>query len=336
MRVHVLFVAVVLALVTGWVVVQRRGPGADPDAARDRLVAQDNVVATFVTENVEGYTFTRLHNGTWTWDRTFLDGTHAPGALLYNGRQYLLEIAGGCYIDLPQVRDPLIPGVTVARKLKGLAGVTHESATTVHYRVDPGSTAVNAIAGPAAIVDVAEDLSPLERNEGYRAVTSGSSGSVWYGSYVVRAATAAEADEAATRIREAAASPYASLRVQLRVVGTEVGGRVVGPYPIVVARDCPGSPGQVWPSAQGGQGGGLRVTPSPIRFTAATTPVVAGAKLLRSPLAVSSDALAVVAAEGTFGDVPLSVGAVYVVSDGMGAMLAIEVLSCSGRPFFVC
>jgi hypothetical protein len=320
----------------GWATFQPRDENRDLVVARDRLLAADGIVATFSPGGAEGYRFTALADGSWLWERTSgSDGGIRGDRLIYNGRQHLLKLAENCHIPLTDVREPLIPGWNVAPRLVTQRGLHRIGDTRAEYVID-AAPYHSATSAPEVLVT--EVL--IGVRQGTLTVHTEAVGQVaraWTGSYVVRRASSDELQAARDTISAAVASDFAEVRFIERVAGSLIlTHALLGPYSVVVAEDCPDSPTQLGSAARGGQIEGLRVSPSPLRFTGGSPPLVLQAKTTRLRVRAPVELFNAEMETGNFGEVPITESGVFLVSTGPASGIAVQVLSCTAKPWFQC
>ena len=306
---------------------------------RDRLANGGALVVTFQGEGLfEGYRYTRLNGGKWIWERTVppSSGDSQPvDAMLSNGHEVLLQLGPSCFAPIEGVHQPLIPGVTTASRIKQMEIRHLLPGPDYQYEVDPGDAASPPVSGPGTQVTITEDLRDIDRGE-YRAKTSGRTLAVAYGVYRVNRATAAEVKAAERRINEAQASNVARLQVRVRALSL-LFGPVTGPYPILVAEACPGTPAQLYPASRGGQRPGARWRPPEFALSATEPGVVTGARPIPSVLlGAPYDVVITRASSVTPVNTPIKRGQVLVVTGPGTTFLAISVDSCEPTSFFPC
>lgn len=336
MRWQIVIASGAALVVAGWLLFQPRSTTPDLVIARDRLVASEAVVATFSPGGAEGYRFTSIRGRGWVWERTSgPDGKTLQDAIIFNGSQYLLRITDGCFIQLPTVRPPLVPGLTVSQRLVNQRGLDDQS--NGHYGYDVETAEFGRAGAIPVSMRVTEDLSSLASGGAMLAFTGDPPGPVWPGSYQLVAATENERAIAEQLIATAVPSDYAELVFRQRVVGTTILSNVIfGPYRIVIPEACPNAPTQLSTGIEGGQSEGLRSSPSPLRFVAGTPVRIDRAQetllKLRAPVESFND----LALAGQFSSVPVSSTRTIVARINGGGFLALQIESCSSRPWFEC
>lgn len=325
-----------LALVCAWAVFQPRSRAPDLVVARDRLVAGDAVVATFSPGAAEGYRFTVVRGEGWVWERTSGPGGAAlPDAIVFNGSGHLLRLGEGCFIPLGAVSPPLVPGLTVARRLTTMRGLDEQEGGRYAYDIDASAFGRDSL--PAPSVTVREDLSGLRSDGSFRASTGQPPGAVWPGDYTVTRASPQQQGDASRLIREARASDYAELVIRERVAGTLVlSNAVLGPYRVVIAGDCPDRPTVLSSGVAGGQVEALRSAASPLRFGPGDPAVIERARETRLHIRAPVESFNDLAAEGGFGTVPVTSTSVILARMQGGGFLAVEIVACTARPWFRC
>jgi hypothetical protein len=138
-------------------------------------------------------------------------------------------------------------------------------------------------------------------------------------------------------IASAVASDFAEVRFFERVAGTIVlTTALLGPYSVVIAEDCPDSPQQLGSAVLGGQAEGLRLSPSPLRFTTGSPPSVLNARATRLKIRAPVESFNAEIATATYGEVPITEAGVFLVSTGNGSAIAVQVLSCTATSWFAC
>jgi len=336
MRWQLAIVAVLVAGGAAWFVFQPRSEAPDLLVARDRLVGGPAVVASFSPGGAEGYRFTSIRGVGWVWVRTSgSDGTPLPDAIIFNGSQHLLRIADGCFIELGPVREPLVPGLTVAPKLTTMPALDERPGGEYAYSVDTRDFA--RAGAPAGAIRVVETLGALREGGSMSASTGDPPGVVWPGNYVIDEATGPELESTLALIRGAKASDYAELLIHERVIGTIVlSNAVLGPYRIVIPEACPERPTLLSSGVSGGQVESLRTSASPIRFGPGTPAVILNAKETLLRVRAPVEAFNAQIPGGGYGDLPVTSALVMIVADINGGHLGIEVVGCVGRPWFVC
>lgn len=322
--------------IAAWVALQAGAGGGDPVVARDRFLRAEGLVATFSPGGAEGYRFTVVEGVGWVWERT-----RGPGgavrhdSLVWDGTKHLLRISEGCYVPIEGVREPLVPGWNVARRLVSQPGLKRVGDTRAEYEVDASAFLVGS---QAATVLVTEVLSAVEGGV-LRAETSPGEGvtRVWTGAYEVRPATLDELTAARAAIERARASDFAEVTFLERVTGTLVlSTALLGPYTVVVAEDCPEAPVLLGSAVRGGQVEGLRSARSPLRFTTDSPPHVEDAMATRLKIRAPVESFNAEMAGGEFGRVPITESGVMLVSTGGGSGIAVQVLSCTATEWFAC
>jgi hypothetical protein len=338
-RAHWLVIGAILVGTVGWAAMQGRSQAPDPLHTRDRLVDSDAVVGEFAATGQPGYRYTVIAGAGWTWERRLLDGTLAPDAIVHNGRQHLLRVTDGCFVALESVQPPLIPGLTISNRLKGLKGRKNNPDGSYSYEVGPEPFAiVGSATTVSGNVSVREDLEPLERGAGFEAITSGGASGVAYGSYLVRRATSQERARAEAMIETARASEVAPVVTRERVVSGGPGGSGgAGTLQLttLVARDCPERPVQLAAGSRGGQQTTARWDVPRLPIGVASPPVLRDVRVLGLPLFTSRSTLAQTAAATERTTVALKPGLVVAVDSG-STVVAIEVSSCTAKEWFAC
>ncbi|MEO8538312.1 MAG: hypothetical protein ABI577_01135 [bacterium] len=336
MRWQLVAVFFAVVAIAGWLVFQPREDAPSLVTARDHLVASDAVVATFSAGASEGYRFTSLRNGGWVWERTNgSDGSPLPDAILFTGQMYLLRISEACFIRLPTVKPPLIPGITVSRKLVNQPGLHDTAGTLFAYTIEATDFARNA-AVPVSM-RVTENLAGLAKSGTLLATTGEPPGLVWPGDYSLSRATPSQRQAAADLLASAKPSDYAEMVIRERIVGTTIlNNAILGPFRIVIPEACPDHPTMLSMGVEGGQVEGLRSSPSPLRFLdgdpARIDDAVETLVKFRAPV----DAFNAVAEAGGFGTVPVTSASVIVARIAGGGFLGLQIDSCSSRPWFRC
>ena len=320
----------------GWVAFQPGGGTGDPVVARDRFLDAEGLVVTFSPGGAEGYRFTVIDGEGWVWERTSgPGGSVRSDALIWNGSEHLLRIADGCHVPITGVREPLVPGWNVAARLVSQRGLMRVGDTRAEYEIDASPFLVGS---QAATIQVTEVLSAVE--EGVLRVET-SAGErvtrVWTGSYEVWPAGADEIAAASAAIDGAGASDFAEVTFLERVTGTLVlSTALLGPYTVVIAEDCPDSPVLLGSAVRGGQVEGLRSSPSPLRFTAGSPPLVERALVTRLKIRAPVESFNAEMDGGEFGAVPVTESGVMLISTGGGSGIAVQVLSCTATEWFAC
>jgi hypothetical protein len=336
------FVVVVLALLAGgaWAYTSLDHRTFDAVYKRDRLAADNALVITYQPYGAyEGFRFTVLKDGRWVWERTF-PANAAEGqpedALLSPGSQVLLQLGPGCHAELAGVAPPFIPGVTVAKRLKDLELRHILPGDVYEYEAEPGAAAAPPVSGPGNLVTVREDLSQIAQGM-YRVTTSGMTAAMTYGLYTITKASKAEERAARTRLEAAHASAVARLDVRVKVLG-EIVESVTGPYPILVAGDCPDRAAQLYQGALGGQRLGPRSRPADLQFVPGKPGYVPGARIMPGTLqtTTSYETILRAAADLPRDEVAVRKGQLLVVDGRNGIPLAVQVESCRGTDFFPC
>lgn len=327
------------AALAGWVVFQPGDPSRDLVVARDRLLESPGLVATFSPGGAEGYRFVAIEGEGWVWERTSGPGGNVRfDALIYNGSEHLLRVANGCFVPITGVREPLIPGLTVAQRLVSREGLRRVGDTRAEYGVD-ASPFLTAPPSPAnAAVLVTEVLSAV-REGSLRVDTEPSDSSirVWTGTYSIAQTTPDELREASELIASAVASDYAEVRFHERVTGPLVlSTALLGPYSVLIPENCTDSPVMLGSAVRGGQVEGLRSAPSPIRFSGQSPPMVLEAMTTRLRIRAPIESFNAEMAAGTLGTVPITEAGVILISITRGSGIAVQVLSCTAKPWFAC
>lgn len=336
MRWQLAAVAVAAMAVLAWLALQPRSSAPDLVVARDRLVASDALVATFSPGGAEGYRFTSIKGEGWVWERTSgSDGSPRDDAIVFNGAQYLLRITGQCYIQLPAVKPPLVPGLTISTRLVKQPGLNSQPGSVYSYTVDSTSFARSS-AIPVAM-RITEDLSGLKSGGEMLASTGAEPGPVWPGNYILMQATLAERSAALDTIRAATASDYATLVIRERIVGTTIlNNAILGPYRIVIPEACPDHPTLLSAGVEGGQAEGLRSAPSPLRFVAGPPARIDRAAETKLFFRAPVEAFNAAAAEAVLGAVPVTSTSTIIARINGGGFLAVQIDSCDGRRWFIC
>lgn len=337
MKAQWLFGAIVLAVLAVVAGVWASGGTADPVFTRDRLAKSGDLAVTFQAEGYsEGYVFTRFKNGDWIWDRTE-GGRVLEDTVVSRAGQTLVRLAEGCWAELPAVRLPFIPGVTVARELKEIAGRRHMPDGSYVYDVSPGETVGADLGATEAIrVEASEDLREVESAGSYGVHTSGTSHALTYGTYRVSRLSGGAREAARVRLDGAVASPVARFDIRFKLLDNEVIRSLTGPYAVLVAEACPGNPGQLYPASAGGQRPGARSRPLDFVVTAGSAATVPGARPLTASINAPAAALAFAADQVAARDVPIRPGGVFVVVATNGSRMAVLVTACSPQSFFGC
>ncbi len=336
MRWQILVALGVVVIVSGWVLFQPRSNAPDLVVARDRLVASDAVVALFSPGGAEGYRFTSIPDRGWVWERTSgPEGKALPDAIIFNGRQYLLRIAEGCFIQLPPVRLPLVPGVTLSQKLVNQRGLEDQGGGRYAYDIE--SAEFGRMGTVPASMRVSEDLSSLSSGGAMLASTGEPPGPIWPGHYRMNRASTTERAVAEQLIATAFPSDYAEIVIRERVVGTTIlSNAIFGPYRIVVPEACPNAPTRLANGIEGGQSEGLRSSPSPLRFAPGTTARIDGAQETALKLRAPVELFNALAEIGQFGTVPATSTSTIVAAINGGGFLAFQIDACTSRPWFSC
>jgi hypothetical protein len=320
----------------GWLLFQPRNSAPDLVVARDRLMASDALVATFRSGGAEGYRFTSLKDLGWVWDRTS-GGSGEPlaDAILYAGGRYLLRITDGCFIQIPTVKPPLVPGLTVSQKLVNQPGLHGTAGSLFAYNVD--ATAFARANATLISLQVTENLAPLRSGGALFATTGEPPGPVWPGDYSVRRASAAEQRTAQDVLKSATPSDYAELVIEERIVGTTIlNNSTLGPYRIVIPEACPDHATLLSAGIQGGQAEGLRSSPSPLRFLPGSPMLIDQAFETGLKFRAPVDAFNAAAAGGSFGTVPVTSTNTIISRITGGGFLGLQIDSCSSKPWFSC
>jgi hypothetical protein len=335
MRWQLAAAGVVALAVTAWFIFQPRSSAPDLLVARDRMVAGPGVVATFSPGGAEGYRFTVVRGEGWVWERTSgSDGSPLPDAIVYNGSQYLLRVQAGCYIALPAVQPPLVPGLTASKQLTRQPGLDEQASGLYAYDLDGSPFSRNT---EPASVRVTEDLRPLRDGQPVVASTGDPPGAVWQGTYNLRPATGEETNSAREAIRQAKASDFAQLVIRERAIGSAVlFNATIGPYRIVIPEGCPDAPTLLASGANGGQLEGLRSAPSPISFARGVPALIANARETTLKVRAPEESFDAVVALGNFGSVPVTTSNMVVAASLGGGYIAVEIQSCTSRPWFQC
>ena len=324
--------AIALVALGGWAVLAARSDAPDPLFTRDHLVAGDAVVVTYRSAMTdEAYRFISLKGRGWVWSRTTPDSSGIDGTLISTGKQYLLQISDACFIALPHVDEPFMPGLTDAAKLQS-SSYGHNPDGSYTYETPAASLISYAPTG--ATVSVTEELSQLEHADGYSVVTSGKTPWLWYGSYHIAPATAAERDQAVALLARATASKTASVQFRERLIWSNVTAVLLGPFDVYYPDDCPALPVQLRPASLGGQIGGARATPPDIPFKAGLA--VDHGIVLPFPIFATRDQL-FDAIQGTpFSPARAPTNGTVLIVPNDGATMAIQVTSCSSSAAFQC
>lgn len=336
MRLHALILGVALATFAGWVAFWPRADHPDLVRARDSIVASEAVVVRFDPGGVGGYRFISLKNEGWLWERTDADGEPYPDALVFNGREHLLRVADACYIAIRDVRPPFIPGVTFTPRLARQPGLDSQAGEKYVYAVAPGFAARPDYPSSLPDLEITEDLSSLRADGTIRASTGLSPGFIWRGDYSIARAGEADVGRARSAIRSARASDYAEIILRERVFGNIIGNVISEPSAVIVAEACPDRPARLWPGSRGGQAEGLRATPAPFDLTSGDAPVVRNAATTTASIRGPVEYLLRAFDRASFGDVPITTTDTILVNVGVANGVALEVISCTSRPWFRC
>jgi hypothetical protein len=332
MKPHWIIAAVVLAAVAGWAIFASRNQAPDPLYARDRLVNGDAVAVTFKADITdEAFEFIDLKDKGWVWKRTSPNPAGLDGTLIYNGKDYLLEVTDQCFIPLDGVDLPFLPGINSTPKIESVGDIDHNPDGSYSYRVP--ALQLISYAQPKATVNVTEHLTELEQRPGYDVVIDGDTPSIWYGSYRFATPTKAEQQEAAALIARAKPSTIATITIRERLIWANLTSILQGPFSIVYATDCPGNPIQLRPASQGGQSGGARATVPDFSFAGGLK--VAEGILLPVPIAAPQEDLLGATVGEEYGQIAVPVGSVFAIPNN-GATMAISISSCRAGPAFPC
>ncbi len=336
MRWQFAFIGLAALAIAGWLVFQPRSTAPDLVVARDKLVAGDAVVAEFSPGHTEGYRFTVTKDLGWVWERTSgTTGEPLADAVVFVGNRYLLRITEACFIQLPAVKPPLVPGLTVAQKLVNQRGV-HDTGGTL-YAYDIEASAFARSGATLAAIRVTEDLAPLRQDGPMRASTGEPPGVIWPGDYAVRRATSAEESDARAVLRAAVPSDYGEIVIRERIVGTTIlNNAILGPYRIVIPEACPDHPTLLSANVEGGQSEGLWSSPSPLRFAAGTPALIDRAAETQLKFRAPVEAFNAAAQDIQLGSVPVTSTSAIIARINAGGLLAIQIDSCTSRPWFVC
>jgi hypothetical protein len=332
MKSHWLIAGLMLVVAGGWGAFASRSEAPDPVYARDKLVGGDAVMATFKADTTdETYEFTAIKGKGWVWTRTTPNAAGLAGTLLYNGKQHMVQVGEACFVPLEKVAAPFIPGVTTTAKLGQVADFAHNPDGSYTYEV--AATELAPEAARNAKVSITEQLAELEQQPSYAVTISGKTPSLWYGSYRLSRATAAQRQAATALLDRARPSGIASIEIRERLVSLAIGSVVQGPFTIVHADDCPGTPVQLRPGSNGGQMGGARITVPDVTFAGGLR--IEQAMLLPMPIYAPREDLFEAGRYGPFAPTAVPPGSVLVVPNG-GAMLAVQIASCSPGAVFRC
>lgn len=336
MKLQWLVVGAAVVAVGVYIAVQVSDGPSDPPFTRDRLVDGNSLVVTFRPDGlIEGYKYTLLDDGEWLWERTTPDGL-AGDAFVYNGKDYLLRLAPGCYAKLDSVTPPLIPGVTTTPRLKGLKGRRNMPDGTYQYDVEVGEWGWNPAQTHSHIV-VDEDLAHLkDPDESYEATTTGPPAATYYGHYVIEKAPRADRDNARAVISAAKASPTAQFTVRMRTIASQIGDPVTGPYTVLVAQGCPDAPGQLYPASAGGQRSGARVSAFVAGLRVGPPAVVTDAHAVIGSIFGPREEILAVAQNTPAADVPVKVGQLLTITTESRIPVAVQITACEGTAFFRC
>lgn len=336
MRLQVLIAGALLAGVALASVLWPRSAAPDAVVARDRLAAGDLVV-TFRAAGVEGYRFTRVHGLGWSWERISPSGHPYPDVILSDGVDYLLAIGEACYVPLPRVRLPLMPGVSVTPSLARQPGLERVREGVYRYTTWSGETLPVRASEPEIRVTVVEDLREVGAAAVYTATTSSDSADLLPGTYTVASATAEDRVRLERLIAAAAPSDVARLGVREKVVGSSIGNILLGPYTMLVAGDCPDRPVLLRPAAEGGQVAGPRYSLPNMRLERGAGAVVVK-DAIPLPFSIRHIDYALFHSRDweAPGDVVLRPGVSFVSTLNGQGIIAQEVTYCDPRPFFPC
>jgi hypothetical protein len=336
MRLQAGLLGIVIAGFAAWLLFVLRDGTPDLVRERDRLVGSDAVVAVFDPNGVAGYRFISIRGVGWLWERTAASGEPYPDAIVFNGDQHLLRIAEGCYVAPPDIRPPLIPGLTTSEKLARQRGLKERAGGTYVYSVAAGFAA--SPDGPRHLpaVEVTENLASLHGEHTIHASTGTFPDYIWRGDYTIRRASPEEAARARATITGAHASDYAEMIVRQRVVGTIIGSILLEPSAIVIAQECPQTPAHLWSASSGGQVEGLRSTPALFSLSLGDRPAFANAVATTVSIRAPVEFLNEVFEAASYGDVPVKTASTVIINRGRAGGLALFVLSCRSRAWFRC
>lgn len=335
MRLQVLVAGALLVGAALGAVFWPRSAAPDPVVARDRLVAGD-VVVTFRAGGVEGYRFTRINGLGWSWERIWPSGHTQPDIIVSDGVDYLLAIAEGCYVPLPRVRSPLIPGISVSPELNRQPGLDRLGDGMYRYVTRSGNTLPALASGGDILVTVVEDLREVGAASTFTATTTSDSADLLPGTYTYEVATAEDRARLERVIAAARPSDVARLGVREKVVGSSIGNVLQGPYTMLVASDCPDRPVLLRPAAEGGQTAGPRYSLPNMRLARGDVVVVKDAIALPFSIRHIDYTLFQARDWGAPGDVVLRSGASFVSTVEGRGIIAQEITYCDPRPFFPC
>jgi hypothetical protein len=328
---HWVVAVVALLAFAGWGVFASRSNAPDPLYSRDHLVDGDALVVTFKSDLTdEAYRFVSLKGKGWIWTRTTANATGIDGTLLFNGKQYMLEVSNACFVPLPSVEEPFIPGLTAVQKL-GSARYGHNPDGSYTYET-PAEPLIS-YAQPGATVSVTEQLSQLEHADSYALTTTGKTPWLGYGSYHLGRASNADRDAAAALLDRAKASKTADVQIRERMIWGNVGSLLQGPFDLLYADDCPATPVQLRPSILGGDIGGVRATAPDVLFKAGLT--VDAGLAIPLPIFATRDELFDASEDQPFGPAQAQMGTVLVIPNN-GATMAIQVTACTSSAAFHC
>lgn len=336
MRLHIGILGAVVVLFAAWLLFGPREKSPDLVRARDRLVASDAITVRFDPGGVGGYQFTSIKGEGWLWERTDASGKPYPDAIAFNGRDHLLRVAEGCYIQVKDFRPPLIPGVTVSPRLARQPGLHERAGSNYVYAVSPSFSARQDYPSSLPALEITEDLSRLRADATVLASTGSSPDYIWRGDYRINAATAADIARARGVLREARPSDYAEIVLIDRVIGNILGNVISDPSSVVIAQDCPESPARLWPGSHGAQAEGLRATPLPFTVVPGDHPVFRDAHATTMSIRAPSGFLNELFENAPYEDVPVSTAQTVIIHRGEADGLAVFILSCTAKPWFRC
>lgn len=239
-RVHLGLAALILigGIVGGWWFSRSPQDTKSPVEVRNEIARSDAITVIFQRSgNAAGSpaTITFIRGKGWIWDQP--PGTTTPGATVISRQSETIAAASaGCYIAIPQLAPPVVPGVTVTNDLNAVAGLENDQ-DVYRYSLPEGGDEPGR-------VSVSEDLSTTVVGESYTATIRfdsdqpGAPAAANPGVYIVRKATAQDRERALQLFDEAHASPVATFTIEQRPV---VPGQQpqYGNMQLVSPRDCP-------------------------------------------------------------------------------------------------